>query len=346
MNAQATLPLTTTARNQPAPARLHDRYGRSIHYLRISLIDHCNLRCVYCMPVRGNHFTPRDDLLTPAEIEAIARAAVAVGFDKIRLTGGEPTLRPDLIEIVERLARIEGLRTLAMTTNGTLLPKLARPLKEAGLTRVNIHLDTVNPERLRRLMLYSRFERMWAGILAAEEAGLTPIKLNTVVLRGYNDEDVADMAALTLDHPWHVRFIEAMPLGPQATVALDRYVSNHETRARIEARFGPLQPLFDGQLVGEARLYRIPGAAGVVGFISPVSEPYCDSCNRLRLTADGKMRLCLLTDHELDFRDALRTGGEEALRALFVRAVQAKPVGHRLRSGVYPQIRSMSQIGG
>ncbi len=328
------------------PARLRDRYGRPIHYLRISLIDHCNLRCLYCMPVHGNHFTPRADLLTPAEIEAIARAAVSVGFDKIRLTGGEPTLRPDLVEIVERLARIEGVRTLAMTTNGLLLTRLARPLKEAGLTRVNIHLDTVNPERLRQLMLYNRFERVWEGILAAEAAGLTPIKLNAVVLRGYNDEDVADLAALTLERPWHVRFIEAMPLGPQATIALERYVSNQETKARIEARFGPLEPTFGGQLLGEARMYRIPGALGLVGFISPVSEPYCDSCNRLRLTADGKMRLCLLTDHELDFRDALRTGGEEALRELFVRAVQAKPVGHQLRSGIYPQIRGMSQIGG
>ncbi|MDQ7028500.1 MAG: GTP 3',8-cyclase MoaA [Ardenticatenia bacterium] len=325
---------------------LFDRYGRRIHYLRVSLIDQCNLRCVYCMPVRGNHFTPKAEWLTPEEIETIVRAAVSVGFDKVRLTGGEPTLRPDLLEIVERLAGIEGIRTLAMTTNGLLLPKLAHPLKQAGLTRVNIHLDTVKKPSLNRIMLYTRFEKVWAGILAAEEAGLLPIKLNAVVLRGYNDEDVADLAALTLDHPWHVRFIEAMPLGPQATVALERFVSNAETKARIEERFGPLEPAFDGQLVGEARMYRIPDAAGFIGFISPVSEPYCDSCNRLRLTADGKMRLCLLTDHELDFRQALQEGGQEALQALFARAVRAKPVGHQLRSGVYPLIRSMSQIGG
>ena len=173
-----------------------------------------------------------------------------------------------------------------------------------------------------------------------------PIKLNAVVIRGYNDEDVADLAALTLEHDWHVRFIEAMPLGTQANFALQHYVPNSEVQARIEARFGALEPLFDGQLLGEAKMYRIPGARGLIGFINPVSEPYCDDCNRMRLTADGKIRLCLLTDHELDFRRALHEGGMDALRDLFIRAVQAKPVGHQLRRGVFPQARGMSQIGG
>jgi cyclic pyranopterin phosphate synthase len=298
------------------------------------------------MPLKGLTFVPRQELLTPEEIEQIARAAVNVGFTKIRLTGGEPTLRPDLIEIVARLAQIPGLRTLAMTTNAILLPEMATDLKRAGLTRVNVHLDTVNEENLKRLMLWGDFEKAMAGIYAAEAAGLTPIKLNAVVLDGYNDEDVADMAVLTLDHPWHVRFIEAMPLGIQANVAIKGYVSNEKTKQRIEAAHGPLEPLNNGELMGEARMYRIPGAPGLIGFINPVSEPYCDDCNRLRLTADGKIRLCLLTDHELDFRDALRTRGPGSLQELFERAVMAKPVGHQLRRGIYPAARGMSQIGG
>jgi GTP 3',8-cyclase len=292
------------------------------------------------------HFIPRPELLTPEEIEKIARAGVQVGFHKIRLTGGEPTLRPDLIEIVERLGRLEGLSTLAMTTNGILLPEIAHDLKRAGMTRVNIHVDTINEVNLKRLMRWGELEKIWAGILAAEEAGLTPVKLNSVVLRGYNEEDVAQLAGLTIDHPWHVRFIEAMPLGIQANEALHRYVSNEETKRRIEATHGPLEPLHGGDLVGEARLYRIPGTPGEIGFINPVSEPYCDDCNRLRLTADGKIRLCLLTDHELDFRKALREEGESALLPLFKRAVDTKPVGHQLRSGIYPEARGMSQIGG
>ncbi len=325
---------------------MHDLFGRRIDYLRISLIDHCNLRCVYCMPLKGLTFVPRAELLTPHEIEQIARAAVGVGFAKIRLTGGEPTLRPDLIEIVERLARIPDLRTLAMTTNGILLPQMAAELKRAGLTRVNIHLDTVNQATLERLMRWGDLEQAMEGIRAAEAVGLTPIKLNAVVLRGYNDEDVAELAALTLDHPWHVRFIEAMPLGIQANEALRGYVSNAETMQRIEAAIAPLEVLNDGELMGEARMYRLPNAKGLVGFINPVSEPYCDDCNRLRLTADGKIRLCLLTDHELDFRRALREEGQQALHDLFVRAVTAKPVGHQLRRGIYPAQRGMSQIGG
>ncbi|MBA3532483.1 MAG: GTP 3',8-cyclase MoaA [Ardenticatenales bacterium] len=328
------------------PESLRDRYGRRIDYLRISLIDHCNLRCVYCMPLHGLQFIPKPELLTPTEIEQIARAAIAVGFSKIRLTGGEPTLRPDLIEIVERLAAIPGLRTLAMTTNGIRLPKMAHDLKRAGLTRVNVHMDTVNPERFRRLMRWGEVEEALAGVHAAQEAGLTPVKINAVVLRGYNDEDVAGLAALTLDNPWHVRFIESMPLGIQANEAIRGYVPNSESLARIEAEHGSLEALNEGELVGEARMYRIPKAAGQLGFINPVSEPYCDDCNRLRLTADGKIRLCLLTDHELDFRTTLREQGMDALKPLFVRAVTAKPVGHQLRHGIYPAQRGMSQIGG
>ncbi|HUL76142.1 MAG TPA: radical SAM protein, partial [Vicinamibacteria bacterium] len=190
-----------------------DRFGREIDYLRISVIDHCNLRCVYCMPLRGLSFVPSPELLTAAEIEAVARAAVGVGFRKFRLTGGEPTLRPDLEEIVRRIAAVPGVQDLAMTTNAILLPRLAKPLREAGLRRLNIHLDTLDPERLKKLMRFATLEEIEAGIAAAAEVGLLPIKINCTVTRDYNDGDVVDLARRALDGSWHVRFIELMPLG-------------------------------------------------------------------------------------------------------------------------------------
>ena len=326
-----------------------DGFGRTIDYLRISVIDHCNLRCVYCMPLSGLKFARSDDLLSPAEIESVARAAIAVGFRKVRLTGGEPTLRPDLLEIVERLGRLSGLRDIAMTTNGILLPRLAEPLARAGLRRVNIHIDTLHPGRLQRIMRFGTVEEIWAGIQAAEAAGLRPIKINVVVTRGYNDEDVADLARLTLERDWHVRFIELMPLGGGecARLAISNYVSNKDTYRRIEAALGALTMLPDQHPADESLNYRLPGARGVVGLISPVSQPYCGNCNRMRLTADGRFHLCLLNDDELDLRSALRNGGgERAIESILLRAVAAKPTGHHLERGVSTEDRSMYQLGG
>lgn len=326
-----------------------DQFGRNINYLRISLTDHCNLRCVYCMPLDGLSYAKPDSLLTAEQIARVARAAAGIGFRKFRLTGGEPTLRPDLVEVVERLSAIEGAEDLSMTTNGILLPRLAGPLRRAGLRRVNIHLDTLQPERLVRLMRFGSVDRIRAGIDAAIEAGLTPIKLNCVVTGGYNDEDVVELAALTLEHDWHVRFIELMPLGngPCASVAREKYVATQRTRKRIEAALGPLSPIPPSSPWEESRNYQLPGASGIVGFISPVSEPYCGTCNRMRLTADGRLHLCLLRDDELDVGPLLRRGAaiheiEDALR----KAVQAKPMGHRLEEGVSIEKRSMFQIGG
>ena len=222
-----------------------DRFGREIDYLRISVIDHCNLRCVYCMPLSGLSFAPPAELLSAAEIETVGRAAAAAGFRRLRLTGGEPTLRSDLVEIVSRLASIPGMGDIAMTTNGILLPRLAGCLKSAGLRRVNIHIDTLNEERVRQIMRWGDLARIWRGIEAAESAGLTPLKLNTVVARDYNDRDVVELAALTLTRDWHVRFIELMPLGRDdaAAIARNQFVSNHDTRQRIESALGPLAPL-------------------------------------------------------------------------------------------------------
>jgi cyclic pyranopterin phosphate synthase len=328
-----------------------DSFNREIDYLRISLIDRCNMRCVYCMPLDGIRFLPNPELLTPAEIETVVRAGVRVGFRKFRLTGGEPTLRQDLVEIVRRIARVEGVQGLAMTTNAMLLENLARPLKDAGLTRINVHLDSLNPETVERQMRWGSFERVWRGIMAAEAAGLTPIKLNAVVTAGYNETDVVDLARLTIERDWHVRFIELMPLGDGecARLSVKRYVSNIETRRRIEAALGPMTELPVESPSDESRNYRLCGARGVIGFISPVSEPYCGTCNRMRLTADGKFHLCLLNDGELDVRGALRSGSGRELdevASILRRAVEMKPTGHHLLEGRSTRERSMYQIGG
>jgi cyclic pyranopterin phosphate synthase len=326
-----------------------DGFGRTIDYLRISVIDHCNLRCVYCMPLSGLRFSRSADLLSPAEIERVARAAVTVGFRRVRLTGGEPTLRPDLLEIVERLGQLPGLGDIAMTTNGILLPRLAEPLVRAGLKRVNIHIDTLHPGRLQRIMRFGTVDEIWAGIEAADAAGLRPIKINVVVTRGYNDADVADLARLTLERDWHVRFIELMPLGGGecARLAVSNYVSNKDTRQRIETALGAMALLPDQHPADESLNYRLPGARGVIGLISPVSQPYCGNCNRMRLTADGKFHLCLLNDDELDVRGALRNGGgDSAVERILLRAVAAKPTGHHLERGVSTEDRSMYQLGG
>jgi cyclic pyranopterin phosphate synthase len=326
-----------------------DRFGREIDYLRISLTDHCNLRCVYCMPLDGPALAPRADFLTAAEIETVARAALGVGFRKLRLTGGEPTLRADLLEIVERLAHLDGLGDLALTTNGVRLPELAASLAAVGLRRVNVHLDSLDPRRLARIMRRGTLAEIWAGIQAAEAAGLHPIKLNAVVARGFNEEDVVGLAGLTLEHAWHVRFIETMPLGvgEVAALARARLVPNAETRARIEAALGSLETLPVWDHADEARNYRLPGAPGVVGFISPVSEPYCGNCNRMRLTADGRFHLCLLNDDELDVRAALRGGGGlPAVADILLRAVDTKPTGHQLARGRSTGAREMYQLGG
>lgn len=326
-----------------------DSFHRDINYLRISLTDRCNLRCQYCMPLHGLTFVPSADLLTADEIEKIVRAAAGIGFRKFRLTGGEPTLRPDLVEITRRIASVSGAHDLGMTTNGMLLERLAKPLKEAGLKRVNVHVDSLNEERVKKLMRFVDLDAVWRGIRAAEAAGLTPIKMNAVVTAGYNDNDVVDLARLTIENEWQMRFIELMPLGagPEAQLSIDRYVSNVDTKRRIEAALGKMTFVASDNPSDEAINYRLPGARGVVGFISPVSEPYCGTCNRMRLTADGKFHLCLLHDDEIDVRRIIRSGGTVAdIQEVLNHAINVKPTGHGLSIGVHTQNRKMHQIGG
>ncbi len=326
-----------------------DRFQREIDYLRISLTDHCNLRCVYCMPLSEVGYAPPASALTPEEIERLVKAAAAVGFRKVRLTGGEPTLRPDLVDIVKRVSRVPGIRDVAMTTNGILLSRMAMTLKRAGLTRVNIHIDSLDPERMSRLMRWGKLSDVQRGIAAAVEAGFSPLKLNCVVTRGYNEEDVVELARLTLERDWHVRFIELMPLGGGecAQISIDRFVSNIDSRRRIEDALGALEELAPAHPADESRNFRAPGGRGVIGFISPVSEPYCGNCNRMRLTSDGRFHLCLLQDDEIDVQKALRSGAtQDELGEILLRAVAAKPTGHALADGRSTVARSMHHIGG
>ncbi len=323
-----------------------DRFGRPIHYLRISLTDHCNLRCLYCMP-EDMTFRPSAELMQDEEILELVGLFAELGFDKIRLTGGEPTVRAGVVDIVRGIAATPGIRSLTMTTNGILLGKLAAPLAAAGLQRVNISLDTLNPDKFRRLTRWGRLEEALDGIRAAEAAGLTPIKINAVIVKGYNERDAADLAALTLEHPWQVRFIEMMPFGGATEFQLTQTVTAEAIRARIEARLGPLQPVDGGRLDGEARLYRLPGAKGEVGFIASVSQPFCASCTRARLTADGVLRMCLLREKEVDLLTPLRRGADrDELRRLILDAIWHKPWGHGLAEGQIPLNRVMSEIGG
>lgn len=325
---------------------LTDTFHRSIDYLRISITDRCNLRCIYCMPEEGVPPCAHEDILRYEEIERVVRVAAALGVRKIRLTGGEPLVRLGVVELVRALARIPGIADLAMTTNGILLSRYAAPLAEAGLHRVNVSLDSLQPERFHAITRLGDLATVLAGIDAAFAAGLEPVKINTVVMRGQNDDEVVALARKTLDAPWHVRFIEWMPVGAAARDWRARVVASAELRAQIEAALGALTPAeVDG--AGPARIYRLPGAAGTLGFIGAVSEHFCAQCNRLRLTADGKLRPCLLATDELDLRAALRDGSDDAaIQALLLEAVRRKPGRHHLADEKPIEDRSMAQIGG
>ncbi|HEU4323979.1 MAG TPA: GTP 3',8-cyclase MoaA [Roseiflexaceae bacterium] len=324
----------------------HDGFGRRIDYLRISLTDRCNFRCVYCMPAVGMQFLPRPELLTTEELLLVVRAAAAAGFRKIRLTGGEPSLRPDLVELVGAIKATPGIEHIAMTTNGLRLGRQAAALKAAGLDRVNVSIDTLDAQKFRQLTRGGRLDQVWEGIAEADRVGLHPIKLNAVVVRGLNDDEVPRLAGLTMTYPWEMRFIEVMPLVGVADVAQDGVVKTEELIARLENAYGPLEDL--GHAPSDsARRYRLPGAKGKLGFISSVSDPFCASCNRMRLTADGRLHLCLLRDDEVDLRAAIRSGAsQDAIEQLVRHAVAVKPWGHGLPDGILPTRRGMSELGG
>lgn len=329
-----------------------DSFGRVIDYLRISVTDRCNLRCVYCMPPQGVPWRPREEILRYEEIIRIVQAAAELGVRKLRLTGGEPLVRLDLPDLVAALASIPGIEEVSLTTNGVLLDHLAEPLAAAGLARVNVSLDTLQPERFARITRFGRLDQVWRGIEAAERAGLTPIKINMVVIRNLNDDEIEDFARLTFSRPWNVRFIELMPVkneddwGMDFPSAGERFVPVAEMRERLAA-LGELTPVHGLRGNGPAQIYRLPEAVGTIGFINPVSQHFCDSCNRLRLTADGWLRPCLLHDGEVNLRPALREGADIAeLQTLIMQTVQGKPRSHQLPQHVVPRDRGMSAIGG
>jgi cyclic pyranopterin phosphate synthase len=326
---------------------LADGCERPISYLRVSVTDRCNLRCLYCMPPEGVPLRSHDETLRYEEIDRVVRAAAGLGISKVRLTGGEPLARAGIANLVSMLARIPGVDDLSMTTNGTLLARYARALRAAGLKRVNVSLDTLREERFARITRGGKLADALEGIEAAREAGLAPIKVNSVILRGLNEDEIVDLAGLTVTHDWHVRFIELMPLNHVALGPEQAHVPNEEVRQTIVSSLGDLLPAQPIHGSGPAAYYRLAGARGTIGFISPVSEHFCGHCNRLRLTADGRLRPCLLADSELDVRSALRSGASiDEIQALLRQAILAKPTQHRLGEHILLRGRVMSQIGG
>lgn len=326
----------------------------TIDYLRISLIDRCNFQCTYCMPEGLDlQYVQQQDWLTREELRRLlAEVFVPLGFSRFRLTGGEPLIRPDVVDIVRDIAHLPGTQDLAMTTNAFLLSKLAQELWDAGLRRINISLDSLDPDIFQQIVGgrgRSRWHQVWEGIQAAHRVGFSPLKLNVVVIPGVNDHEVLDLAALTLDRQWHVRFIEFMPIGNDSLFQTRGWVDSETLRQRIRQRWG----LTEGQVTGNgpADVFQIPGALGTVGFISQMSECFCDRCNRMRLSADGWLRPCLLNETgQIDLKTPLRQGDSlEAVRHQVADLLQAKPdINYKMResgaTGAYS--RTMSQIGG
>jgi len=329
---------------------LFDLHKRRINYLRISVTDRCNLRCLYCVPDRKGPYLPHREILRYEEILRVATFAVREGITKIRITGGEPLVRREVVDLISRLHRIPGLVEISLTTNGILLKEFARPLYAAGVRRINISLDTLDPERFRRITRQGEIEDVFAGIAAAEAEGFQPIKLNMVVMKGVNDDEIPAFVRLARERPYHVRFIEFMPTGVRPDPQ-QHFLPAKQILERIRVHT-EITPVAHHSYEGPAVRYRIEGGRGGVGIISPVSNHFCDSCNRLRLTSDGRLRSCLFSNREIHLKPSLRNGrSEEAvdrqLKILFQQALHAKPAGHAIRPDDTAGLsRTMSAIGG
>ena len=324
---------------------LSDSFQRPINYLRISVTDRCNLRCVYCMPQEGITQMAHYDILSYEEIYTLVKAAAELGINKVRLTGGEPLVRAGVSDLVRLIAGIETIDDISLTTNGILLAQYAAELKEAGLMRVNVSLDTLKPERFRQITRCGDLADTLKGIEAAGAAGLTPVKINMVVMAGVNDDELPDFARKTVNDGWHVRFIEHMPVNGDTPLS-PKLFSVSDMRKRIES-LGKLEPWKIEVGNGPAKYFRLPGATGTIGFITPVTEHFCYQCNRLRLTADGKLRLCLLNEDEIDLKEPLRSGASVAeLKTLIENAIAKKPKSHHLAEGTSHKGRPFSQVGG
>lgn len=324
---------------------LIDTYGRRINYLRLSVTDRCNMRCCYCMPAQGVAKLEHREMLSYEELFKVAGACVAQGIEKIRVTGGEPLVRKGLVEFLERLSAIPGLRELVLTTNGLQLEELALPLKKAGVARLNISLDSLKPETFARITRGADLAKVLRGIAAAEQAGFGPLKINMVVMRGVNDDELLDFAALSIDKPYTVRFIEYMPtLKDEGWGA--QSMPGSEILARIAERY-PLLPMVSSEMAGPARNFKIEGAAGAIGIITPVSGHFCESCNRIRVTAAGKVRGCLFSDGGVDLKPLLLDADPDLLQQTIRRIVSQKPGRHHIaEEGAESATVNMSRIGG
>ena len=325
---------------------LVDREKRHLNYLRISITDRCNLRCLYCAPDGRIPKLSHKEILSLEEILRLVDIGIRLGIRKVRITGGEPLVRNGAIDLLSRLTRLPQLQDVSLTTNGVLLETNAERIFNAGIRRINISLDTLNREKYAHITGYDQFEQVWEGIQKAHALGFAPIKINAVAMRGINDDEIVDLAKLSLDNPFHIRFIEYMPIGNSRSTTTDQLLTP-EIQERIRA-LGELIPLDSGRNDGPAQRYRIAGSKGEVGFISALSHHFCSRCNRLRLTADGKLRACLLSDQFIPLKDALRSGAtDEQLAQCFRLAVKQKAAKHHIGPNGSAAVKDQMQgIGG
>ena len=329
--------------------KLIDPFKRTINYLRISITDRCNLRCIYCMPPEGVVSLAHDAILSYEEIARIVAVAAGEGIQKVRITGGEPLVRKGVVDLIGLLSKVKGIEDLSITTNGILLSEYAQPLFDAGLMRINVSMDSLRPQLFKEITRGGDLSLVLKGIEKAEAVGLNPIKLNVVAMKGFNDSEVIDFARLTLSHDYHIRFIEFMPVGHDNGWNRDSYLSGEHIKQIIDRHYKLQSIVRAGQgTQGPADLFRIDGARGVIGFINAISNHFCSSCNRLRLTADGKLRPCLFSDSEFDVRYTMRQGGSnDDLKALLHAALSAKPKKHALFEPSFRKcVRDMVSIGG
>jgi cyclic pyranopterin phosphate synthase len=332
------------APGRTAPVTLRDQFGRGIEYLRISVTDRCNFRCVYCMPEQGMQWLPKSDILSYEEIAEVVRQLAPLGLRRLRVTGGEPTIRPQLHELIRMLRDIPEIEDIALSTNGVRLPEIAGLLRESGLDRINMSVDSLRADRIVNIARRNLGFDPVRAARAAQDAGLGPIKLNMVVMRGVNDDELESVARLTIDNPWHVRFIELMPVGDLRELTWDHVVPTAELLARLNAVAPLLPSAGPAKGNGPAAYYAWPDAAGTIGVITPMTHTYCASCNRVRLTADGRLRTCLFGNHEVDLRGAVRSGAP--LEPLFRDALANKPKEHELLQRKVGGLRALSQVGG
>lgn len=326
--------------------KLVDQYNRVLNYLRVSVTDHCNLRCIYCVPREKIPWLSHAEILRYEEILRLVRIGASLGVSKVRVTGGEPLVRKGIYAFLEDLNRIEGLSDLSLTTNGVLLAENVARIRAAGVRRINVSLDTLDRKKFKEITGHDQYERVWQGILAAQAIGLGPIKINVVALKGINDDELIDFARLSLIYPFHIRFIEHMPIGT-AGPKIGEHLLAPEIKARIQS-LGPLTPVDKGAFDGPAERFKLDGAVGEIGFIRPLSRHFCAHCNRLRLTASGQLRTCLLSDHQEDLKGPLRSGcSDRELAEIFIKAVERKPSEHTLSNDPCASVNGqMSAIGG